>query len=301
MFGFLKRLWLFRHHRLAARGCGRGHARQRWRHAALASLACGACAAGVTAAERHRPPEAPEGPPLRDHAAAVLDGLLHEMGATEQQKTVARAARDEALSAMARAHAARHGDLDAALALFAAETIDEAAVAALRQGVAARHAAVEQVVVAGILKLHGQLDAGQRGILVAALADFRPEEHAGMGAAMGRRMLDGRIEQVLDRIHADGKQRAAVHAVKARIIAAFIAKRASRQQLFDDALALLGAAKIEQPALTALLQRHDADRRAMGDLVVDAARDLHAVLTPAQRRAVVQTIAERLAGWHRGG
>ena len=236
---------------------------------------------------------------MREHAGVWLDGLLAEIGANDQQKQVAHTARDEALAAMERGHAGGKGEMEAAQKLFAADTLDEKAIADLRQRFQGKHAEVQQVVMAGVLKLHGTLDATQRQKLVAALKDFRPEPRGGFGAAIHKRMMQGRMAQMLDRIKADDKQRAAVQAAADRALKAFDGQTATRQALFDEALGLLAQAKIEPSALQRLVARHDADRQAMGDQMIQAARDVHAALRADQRAAVVKAMAERM-GHFRG-
>ena len=237
---------------------------------------------------------------MHEHAGVWLDGLLVEIGATDAQKTVAHAARDEALAAMDRTHASGKGEMDAALKLFAADAIDEKALADLRLRFQGKHAEVQQVVLAGVLKIHGQLDAAQRQKLVAALKDFRPEQRGGgFGAAMGKRMMLGRMEQMLDRVKADDKQKAAIRATAERVMKAFEGQTATRQALFDDALGLLAQPKIDPAALQRLVARHDADRQAMGDQFTQAARDVHAALRPDQRAGLVKGFGERM-GHFRG-
>lgn len=300
MFGFFKRLSWFRlqHHR------SHDLRRHGWRRAAVATAACGACLAGGVALA-HPPrgecgPGGPEGPMMHEHAGVWLDGLLAEIGATEKQKTLAHAARDEVLAAMERGHGAGKGDMEAALNLFASDTIDEKALGDLRQRIQGKHTSVQQVVIAGVLKIHSQLDAQQRQKLVAALKDFRPETRGGgFGAAIGKRMMLGRLEQTLDRVKADEAQRAAIRAVAERAMKAFEGQTATRQALFDDALALLAQPKIDQDALQHLVARHDADRQALGDVFIQAARDVHATLRPDQRAGVVKGFSERM-GHFRG-
>ncbi len=297
MFGFFKRLSMFRFHN---RGHGVRH--HGWRRAAVASVACGACLAGGVALAHPPGPGGPEGaggPMMREHAGVWLDGLLAEIGANDKQKAIARAARDEALAAMDRAHGSRHGELDAALKLFAADTLDERGIADLRARFQAKHAEVQQVVVAAVLKIHDQLDATQRQKLVAALKDFRPEAHGGFRAAIGRRMMEGRLEQMLDRVKADDAQRAAIHATAERVRKAFEAQIANHQALFDEALGLLAQAKVDPAAVQALVTRQMATRVALGDQFVQAARDVHGVLRPDQRAAVVKGFSERM-GHFRG-
>ncbi len=300
MFRFLKRLAFFRLHAHGDHPVRR-HGRRRM---AVATAACSACLVGGVALA-HPPrgeggPGGPEGHMMHEHAGVWLDGLLAEIGATDAQKTVAHAARDEALAAMDRTHASGKGEMDAALKLFAGDTIDEKALADLRQRFQGKHAEVQQVVLAGVLKIHGQLDATQRQKLVAALKDFRPEQRGGgFGAAMGKRMMLGRMEQMLDRVKADDKQKATIRATAERVMKAFEGQTATRQALFDEALGLLAQPKIDPAALQRLVARHDADRQAMGDQFIQAARDVHAALRPDQRAGLVQGFAERM-GHFRG-
>ncbi len=287
MFGFFKRLLSVR----------RVHG---WRRRAVVTAACGACLVGGVALA-HPPrgefgpgPGGPEGHRIHEHAGVWLDGLLAEIGANDKQKAIAHAARDEALAAMDRTHESGKAEMDTALKLFAADAIDEKALTDLRTRFQGKHAAVQQVVLAGVLKIHGQLDATPRQKLVAALKDFRPEERAGFGAAIGKRMMQGRIAQMLDRVKADEPQRATINAVAQRVMRAFEGQTATRQALFDEALGLLAQPKIDPAALQRLVARHDADRQAMGDVFIQAARDVHAALRTEQRAAVVKGFTERM-------
>ncbi len=293
MFGFFKRLSLLRSHRHG------------WRRGAVATAVCGACLAGGVALA-HPPGPGGEGPfggrgrMMQEHAGVWLDGLLAEIGANDKQKAVAHAARDEVMAAMDRKHASGKGDMDVALKLFAADAIDEKALADLRQHFQSKRADIQQVVLAGVVKIHDQLDATQRQKLVAALKDFRPEARGGgFRAAIGKRMMAGRLEQMLDRVKADDAQRATIHATADRVHAALDAQIATHQALFDEALGLLAQAKIDPVALKQLAAREEAQRVAMGDVFVQAARDVHAALRPDQRAAVVKGFSEHM-GHFRG-
>lgn len=294
-FSWFRRLSWFR---FARHPDGLRH--RHWRRTAIASVACGACLAGGVALA-HPPgdrggPGGPGGRMMHDQTAAWLDGLLVEIGANDQQKATAHAARDEVFAAMRRVHESGKGEseMDAALKLFAADALDEKGIADLRQRFQAKHGEVEQVVVAAVLKIHDQLDATQRDKLIAALKDFRPETRSGFGAAIGKRMIEGRIEQALDRIKADDSQRASVHATTQRVMKAFADQTTTRQSLFDEALTLLAQPKIDAAALQKLEARHAAARVAMGDQFIQAARDVHAVLRPDQRADLVKGFSERM-------
>ena len=311
MFQALKRLVLrirlarhAHHHAHHAHGLRR---HGKWRRLAVASAACGACVGSVALAHPggHGGPEGPEGPgqwggpggPMAEEAGAWLDGLLAEIGATDAQKATAHAAQKEVFAAMRQTHEGGRGDMEAALKLFAADTVDEPALAALRQKFQGRHQAVEQAILGGVLKIHDQLDAKQLHKLVAALKDLRPEERGGWHKAIGKRMMEGRLEQLLTRIAATDAQKATIRATKDKLVAAFEGQHATRTALFDEALGLLAQPKIDRGALDRLVAKHDAARTAMGDTMLQGAREIHAALTPQQRAQVVKTIEERGHRW----
>lgn len=226
-----------------------------------------------------------------------------EIGANDKQKAVAAAAKAEVFAAMEKGQGSRHDDMEAALALFAADTLDNTAVEALRQQFQTRHQQVEQVIVGAVLKIHGQLDTAQQAKLVAALKDLRPEERGGWHKAIGKRMMEGRLEQMLTRIAATDAQKATIRAVKGRVMAAMEGQLATRTALFDEALGLLARPRIERSAVDTLVAKHAAQRVAMGDAVLQGAREVHAALTPAQRSQVIQAVKERGPGFggHHGG
>jgi Spy/CpxP family protein refolding chaperone len=144
------------------------------------------------------------------------------------------------------------------------------------------------------------LGAGAAGLLVAggavALAGFAGGcgHHGGHGrdpAAVAAFVTD-RVDDALDDVDATPEQRARVHAVKDRLLAAAQEARGKRGEHRAE---LLAAWRSEQPdaaRLHALVDQHADELRALAHQAVDGAIEVHDTLTPAQREKLA-TKAER--------
>jgi len=101
-------------------------------------------------------------------AAAIVDDALDAIQATPEQRATARAARDRVLAAVAQ-HRQGHGArIDDAVALFEADALDPARVAAFRRSVEDEHRQIADAVSQALADVHRVLTPAQR----KQLADY---------------------------------------------------------------------------------------------------------------------------------
>jgi Spy/CpxP family protein refolding chaperone len=134
------------------------------------------------------------------------------------------------------------------------------------------------------------------GALVAATAlaltafgggHFRhgPREPAEVAA-----FVTDRVDDALDDLDATPAQRAQVNAVKERMLASALAHRETRLETREALLAEWKAEKPDAARLHALVDRRAAELTALAHQAVDAAVEVHDVLTPEQRAKVTRKV-----------
>lgn len=142
--------------------------------------------------------------------------------------------------------------------------------------------------------------AGVGAVLAAATA-FAFGGHHGAGGGVMKRVVVAVIDDALDQ--AGGvtpEQRAAVHAARDRVLAAFETHRATRLARRDEVLRLFEAEPLDAARLATLRQEIEADHRQIADAIGQALGDVHQALTPAQRQAVAAYVrSHRHAHWGR--
>jgi uncharacterized membrane protein len=119
--------------------------------------------------------------------------------------------------------------------------------------------------------------------------------HGGRHGMM-KRVVAAAVDEALDEARVSPEQRLTVHAARDRVFAAFEEHRASRGGRLEEALTLFEADQVDPARLDAMRQQAEEDHRRMREAVTQAVLEIHATLTPEQRRAV--------AGWvraHRPG
>lgn len=147
------------------------------------------------------------------------------------------------------------------------------------------------------------LGAGAAGLMIlggaAALTGFaggcggHGRGHGRDPAAMAAFVTD-RVDDALDDLDATPEQRARVHAVKERVLAAAQEARAAGG---DHRAELLAAWRSEAPdaaRLHALVDQHLDAMRAAAHQAVDGAVEVHAALTPEQREQVAAKAERRM-------
>ena len=114
--------------------------------------------------------------------------------------------------------------------------------------------------------------------------------HGGPGA----HMMAGRgYERMLDGVNASAEQKAQIKQIAERARADMQAQREAHRGLRDQMAKLFAAPNVDANAVEALrqqmLQQHDAQSRRMTQAMVEASR----VLTPEQRKQIVDRMAAR--------
>ena len=122
----------------------------------------------------HKPPRLDGARPLFRHMVSErVDDLLDEVHATAEQRDKVHAAVERAMTAAGQAMADHGADLDQAIAVFTADRIDGAKVAALQAGHQARMQRMGDALVQAFTEIHDTLDVGQR----KQVADFVRAHH----------------------------------------------------------------------------------------------------------------------------
>ena len=98
-------------------------------------------------------------------AVAMVDDALDAAQATPEQRAAIHAARDRVFAAVEQHHRSRGARKEEVLALFEADTLDPARVAALRQSAEADHRAIGDAVSQAVADAHQALTPAQRRLL----------------------------------------------------------------------------------------------------------------------------------------
>lgn len=126
----------------------------------------------------HRPPKLDGARPLFKHMVSErVDDLLDQIHATADQRAKITAAVERAFGAIAGEAGDHEAHFAEAVAVFTADKIDPAKVAALQAAREAKMRKVGDVIVQALTEAHDALDAGQR----KQVADFVRSHHAGHG------------------------------------------------------------------------------------------------------------------------
>ena len=119
--------------------------------------------------------------------------------------------------------------------------------------------------------------------------------HGSAGASMGMGMpMQGRmLERMLDRVNATAEQRAQIKQIAERTVADMKAQRDSGRGVREQAAALFAQPVVDANAAEALrlqmMQQHDQRSRRMVQAMLEVSR----VLTPDQRKQLIETMARR--------
>jgi Spy/CpxP family protein refolding chaperone len=109
------------------------------------------------------------------------------------------------------------------------------------------------------------------------------------------------IAMSLDTLGVSPEQKAAVERIKADLHARMEPARIAEQNLLTLLADGLGAANIDAPKIDAALVGVAAAAAAVPYATVDALNELHTVLTPAQRAALVDKVEAHWAVWQNAG
>jgi periplasmic protein CpxP/Spy len=228
---------------------------------------------------------------MREMVTAHIDEALDAAKANDAQRNAIHAARDHVFATLEQSRRGHKGDFERALALFEADRVDPAQIAALRAEHEAEAQRVGDAIVQAVSDAHDALTAPQRR-LVADYARGQRPSHRGNHHGFMKRMVLNRVDEALDVAKATPPQRAAVRAAAERAIAAVMDGRPQEgpSQAFDQALSLFEADKLDHARIAQVRAEHVAHMRKTGDAILAAVQDAHAALNPAQRKAVADWI-----------
>jgi Spy/CpxP family protein refolding chaperone len=226
---------------------------------------------------------------IKRRVSRHIDAALDAVGASAAQRDAVHAARDHVFATIEETHKAERGDLDAALALWQADRINPAGVAALR----ARHQAAAKkagdAIVQALSDAHDALTAAQRAKLAAYLRANQPPKMDGAKPFM-KHMVKERVDDLLDDIHASAEQRGKVTAAVERAFDAISANFGDHAAHFDEAVTIFTADTIDRGKLAALQAERQARMDKSADAIVQALGDIHDTLDAGQRKQVADFV-----------
>jgi Spy/CpxP family protein refolding chaperone len=246
---------------------------------------------GLVASAAHAWNQHHRGPDFfRSHVSAKVDQALDSApDVSIAQRSAVHAAVDHVFDVLAANHAARGAEMQEAIALFEADRIDPAAVAAHRARKEAELNQVGDALVQALYDAHDALTAPQRQAIVA----WAKSQHTEHGGDRGnhdkwmKAMIQTRVDGALDEIKATPEQRAKVNAAKDRVIAAFREAHGDRGQDFDTLLQLFAADQVDAAKIRELRAEHLQRMHQVGDAIVQSVTDIHDALSATQRQALV--------------
>jgi Spy/CpxP family protein refolding chaperone len=232
---------------------------------------------------------------LKHHLNQRIDAALDAVSATPQQRDAIHAARDHVMTTVQAGHGARQAQLEQALTLWQADSLDATGLAALR----AQHQAAAQqtgdAVVQALSDAHDALTTTQRQKLGEYIRANKPSHlHEGGAAPFMTKMVNHRVDSLLDQIKASTDQRDKVHAAVAKALASLSAGNHAAD--FDAAVALFTADSFDRGQVSALEAKHLVQMQQVGDAMVAALSDIHGVLDAGQRKQVADFIRAHHAG-----
>lgn len=123
--------------------------------------------------------------------------------------------------------------------------------------------------------------------------------HGGGGRpAFMKRMAAHMLDDALDAASVTPEQRTAIHAARDRVFAALEVAHQDREARREAALQIWQADRVDEARVEALRAQVQAEHQRVGDALVQALREVHDVLTPAQRTALADHVrAHRPHRW----
>ena len=114
----------------------------------------------------------------------------------------------------------------------------------------------------------------------------------GMQGPMMRRMISERLDRALDRASVTPEQRVKVYEARDRVFAVFEAQRPDPRAMRDQMLAAFESAQLTQAQLDTFHQQQEQRHQAIRAAIDRAILDVHATLTPAQRKIVAEYLRD---------
>ena len=116
--------------------------------------------------------------------------------------------------------------------------------------------------------------------------------HGGHKAAIMKRIVSAHIDEVLDDAKVNDAQRQRINAARDRVFTAFEDHRKRSGGSIEQALSLFEADQVDATKLSTLRSEHEAERKALADVVTAAIVEVHDTLNPQQRRVVTDHIRQ---------
>jgi periplasmic protein CpxP/Spy len=261
--------------------------------AAVAVVGVAVCAGGVALASGHA-----RGAFMQHMLNQKLDGALDAVNATPAQRTAILAARDHVVATMQANKGAHQAEMEQALTAWQADAFDASKFAAVRTQHQADAQKVGDAIVQALSDAHDALTSAQRQQLAAYLRANKPQHANAKGndhAGFMTKMVDHRVDKMLDQIKASTDQRTKVHAAVDKALAS-VQQPANHGADFDAAITLFTADTLDRGQVTALQAKHVARMQSAGDAIVSALGDIHDVLDAGQRKQVADFIRAHHAG-----
>jgi Spy/CpxP family protein refolding chaperone len=121
----------------------------------------------------------------------------------------------------------------------------------------------------------------------------------GMGHPIARRVAAAIVDDAMDAIKATPQQRTVANAARDRVLAAFQQHQQGRATRAQDVIALFEADQIDPARVAAVRRSVEDEHRKIGDAISQALADVHAVLTPDQRKQLAEYVRQHRS--HRAG
>ena len=140
------------------------------------------------------------------------------------------------------------------------------------------------------------------GLMIAALGALiliggRAAAHH--GAKGLERRITARVDEALGAARVTQPQRMAIYAARDHVVSVFQEEHAARKGIFEQALSLFEADKLDSATIDAERARNEHSMGEIGNAVAQALYDVHDTLTGEQRQAVaeyVRSIRPKKAG-----
>lgn len=120
----------------------------------------------------------------------------------------------------------------------------------------------------------------------------------GFSAEDRKKMMSAHIDEVLDELDVTDDQRKQLHSTRDKLFAAFEENRPGRGEKLEKITALFEKDTLDVRELDALKAEHRDKMQKMEEAVSQAIVEVHATLTPEQRKELVVK-AEKFRRWKR--
>jgi len=224
----------------------------------------------------------------KEHVGERVDKALDVAQATQPQRTAIHAALDHVFATAEAEHSP--ADFERAIALFESDRVDPQAIAELRGKHEAAMQKMGDAIVQAVTDAHDALTAPQRKAIVEWARAHKPEHlgQHGRGAQFMKHMVSSRIDEALDQAKVTVEQRAKIHEARDRVFAALEQAHQDPSARIEQALTLFEADQLDQQKIAELRAQHMAEGKRVGDTISQALVEAHDVLTPAQRKSIVE-------------